>query len=280
MRLIKVTGGLGNQMFIYSMYLRMKKHFPDTQLDLSDMMHYHVHYGYELHRIFRLPKTEFCLPQALKKILEFLFFKTIIERKQNGSMIPYTCSYRWPLIYFKGFYQSEAYFSDIKEEVREAFTFDQGKASYKSRELLKQLDNDPQAVSLHIRRGDYLLPKHWEAIGCICQLPYYYNALHVMTERVRNPHYYVFSDDLEWCKQHLELGNAVFIDWNREEDSWQDMLLMSRCHHHIICNSTFSWWGAWLGQYPGTVTIAPKQWTSHEDSSRIIPNGWIQIPTN
>ena len=77
MRLIKVTGGLGNQMFIYAMYLRMRKHFPDTRLDLSDMMHYKVHYGYELRRVFRLPKTEFCLPQSLKKVLEFLFSTSI-----------------------------------------------------------------------------------------------------------------------------------------------------------------------------------------------------------
>lgn len=77
MRLIKVTGGLGNQMFIYAMYLRMRKHFPDTRLDLSDMMHYKVHYGYELRRVFRLPKAEFCLPQSLKKVLEFLFSTSI-----------------------------------------------------------------------------------------------------------------------------------------------------------------------------------------------------------
>lgn len=280
MRLIKVTGGLGNQMFIYAMYLRMKQRFPDTRLDLSDMVHYKVHHGYELHRVFHLPPTEFCIPQKLKKVLEFLFFRTIIERKQKGSMRPYTRRYGWPFIYFKGFYQSEKYFGDIRDEVRRAFTFAVEESSPATAAMLRRIDSDGQAVSLHIRRGDYLLPKHWEAIGCICQLPYYRNALRAMEERVPSPHYYVFSDDLEWVKQHLPLPAATYIDWNQGEDSWQDMLLMSRCRHHIICNSTFSWWGAWLNPRAEKVVIAPAQWTRHEDSHTILPPEWVQVPVH
>lgn len=75
MRLIKVTGGLGNQMFIYAFYLRMKKYYPKVRIDLSDMMHYKVHYGYEMHRVFNLPHTEFCINQPLKKVIEFLLYK-------------------------------------------------------------------------------------------------------------------------------------------------------------------------------------------------------------
>lgn len=131
MRLIKVTGGLGNQMFIYAFYLRMRKRFTDVRIDLSDMMHYKVHYGYEMHKVFNLPYTEFCINQRVKKVLEFLFFKTILERKQHGSMKPYTRKYRWPFIYFKGFYQNERYFEDIKDEVRNAFTFDLDKVNEK-----------------------------------------------------------------------------------------------------------------------------------------------------
>ncbi|MDD6891934.1 MAG: alpha-1,2-fucosyltransferase [Bacteroidales bacterium] len=278
MRLIKVTGGLGNQMFIYAMYLRMKKRFPDTRLDLSDMMHYNVHYGYEMHRVFGLPKIEFCLPQPLKKVLEFLFFRTIIERKQKGSLLPYTRRYRWPFVYFKGFYQSEKYFDDIRDEVRRAFTFRLDAAGPKTVSLLRVMDADDCSVSLHVRRGDYLSPQHWEAIGCICQLPYYQNALRKLEEQVPSPHYYVFSDDLEWVRQQLPLPGAVYVDWNTGEDSWQDMLLMSHCRHHIICNSTFSWWGAWLGNHPDKVVVAPEQWTRHEDSRVILPPEWLRVP--
>ena len=111
MRLIKMTGGLGNQMFIYAMYLKMKTIFPDVRIDLSDMVHYQVHYGYEMNKVFHLPRTEFCINRSLKKIIEFLLFKTILERKQGGSLVPYTRKYHWPWIYFKGFYQSEKYFA-------------------------------------------------------------------------------------------------------------------------------------------------------------------------
>lgn len=280
MRLIKMTGGLGNQMFIYAMYLQMKKRFPDTRIDLSDMLHYHVHYGYELHRVFRLPETEFRLPQKLKKVLEFLFFKTILERKQKGSLLPYTRSYGWPFIYFKGFYQSEKYFKEIKEEVRRAFTFAEDRAGQKTLDLARRMDQDGQAVSLHVRRGDYLQPKHWNAIGCICQLPYYRNAIKEMNGRVKQPHYYVFSDDLDWVKQHLDLPGACYIDWNKGEDSWQDMMLMSHCRHHIICNSTFSWWGAWLNPHEDKIVVAPERWTSQEDSRTIVPEEWIKVSIN
>lgn len=90
MRLIKMTGGLGNQMFIYAFYLKMKKLFPHTKIDLSDMMHYHVHHGYEMNRVFALPHTEFCINRTLKKLMEFLLCKVVYERKQKN--------YPWKLL--------------------------------------------------------------------------------------------------------------------------------------------------------------------------------------
>ena len=108
MRLIKVTGGLGNQMFIYAFYLRMKKYYPKVRID-----------------------------QPLKKVIEFLFFKKIYERKQApNSLRAFEKKYFWPLLYFKGFYQSERFFADIKDEVRESFTFDKNKANSRSLNML------------------------------------------------------------------------------------------------------------------------------------------------
>ena len=217
-----MTGGLGNQMFIYAMYLKMKTIFPDVRIDLSDMVHYQVHYGYEMNKVFHLPRTEFCINRSLKKIIEFLLFKTILERKQGGSLVPYTRKYHWPWIYFKGFYQSEKYFAGIEKEVREAFVFDIRRASRRSLRAMQEIKADPHAVSIHVRRGDYLLEKHWKALGCICQSSYYLNALAELEKRVKHPHYYVFSEDLNWVRQNLPLTKAEFIDWNKGEDSWQD----------------------------------------------------------
>ena len=273
MRLIKVTGGLGNQMFIYAFYLRMKKRFPKVRIDLSDMVHYKVHYGYEMHRVFNLPHTEFCINQPLKKVIEFLFFKKIYERKQApDSLRAFEKKYFWPLLYFKGFYQSERFFADIKDDVREAFTFDKRNANERSLRLLEQIGSDANAVSLHIRRGDYLLPKHWETTGSICQLPYY--------QRMNHPSYYVFSDDIPWVRENLPLENVVYVDWNKGEDSWQDMMLMSCCRHHIICNSTFSWWGAWLNPREDKIVIAPNRWFRHCETPNIYPAGWLTVAIN
>lgn len=274
-----MTGGLGNQMFIYAFYLKMKKLFPHTKIDLSDMMHYHVHHGYEMNRVFALPHVEFCMNRTGKKILEFLFFKTILERKQKG-LESFWKSYVWPLVYFKGFYQSERFFADIETDVRKAFTFDMTQASERSKEMAARMDADLNAVSLHIRRGDYLEPKHWENTGSVCQLPYYQNAIAAIKKQLDNPVFYVFSDDLAWVKENLPLDNAVYIDWNKGNDSWQDMMLMSHCRRHIICNSTFSWWGAWLDPHKDKTVIVPERWFRHTETPYIYPEGWIKVPIN
>lgn len=279
MRLIKMTGGLGNQMFIYAFYLKMRKHYPNTRIDLSDMVHYKVHHGYEMHRVFNLPHTEFCINQTLKKVMEFLFFKTILERKQNlTTLAAFEKPYFWPFIYFKGFYQSERFFATIHDEIRKAFTFDLSHANKKSIDMMKQIDATPNSVSLHIRRGDYLQSKHWTAIGSVCQLPYYQNAIAEMNRQIGHPSYYVFSDDMDWVKTNIPLENATYIDWNTGQDSWQDMMLMSHCQNHIICNSTFSWWGAWLNPRINKIVMAPQRWFNHSEAPYIYPEGWIKIP--
>lgn len=280
MRLIKMTGGLGNQLFIYALYLRMRRDFPHTYIDLSDMQHYKVHHGYEMRRVFGLPRTEVCFPQAFKKVVEFLFFRTILERKQGGSLRAYREPQGWPLLYFKGFYQHEKYFLDIEEEVRKAFTFDMTQANAQSIALADALARESRSVSLHVRRGDYLLPQHFASVGGVCSEAYFRNALTAVRERVDNPRFYVFSDDMQWVREQLALpADTVYVDWNTGEDSWQDMMLMSRCRHHIISNSTFSWWGAWLNPRADKLVVAPNRWTKQSDDTSILPPSWLQVST-
>ena len=275
-----MTGGLGNQMFIYAFYLQMQKKFPDVQLDLSDIVHYKVHNGYEMNSIFNLPKKEFRINQTLKKVIEFLFFKTIIERKQKDPLNIPNKRFFYPFIYFKGFYQSEKYFENIKDEVRMKFAFNLNLLNPRSKSMIHQIDADEHAVSLHIRRGDYLLPQHWKTIGCICQLPYYKNAISFIEKNIKEPTFYIYSDDINWVKQNISPNKVVYIDWNKEGESWQDMALMSHCRHHIICNSTFSWWGAWLNPSKEKIVVAPEQWFRHIETPYIYPKEWIKIPIN
>ncbi len=279
MRLIKMTGGLGNQMFIYALYVAMSKRHSDVRIDLSDMVHYRIHNGYELHRVFSLPCTELVINQTLKKIVEFLFFKTVLERKQRGSLEPYFGKQRWPLVYYKGFYQNEGYFRDCTDDVRRAFTFDEAKCNARTRHLLGEMEKEKCAVSFHVRRGDYMSPAVFATSGCVCGLPYYRNAIARVQELLPEAHFYVFSDDIAWARENLPLPpDTDFVDWNTGADSWQDMLLMSRCRHNVICNSTFSWWGAWLNAHPGKVVLAPSKWYAGMDSSCIVPEGWQKVP--
>ena len=108
----------------------------------------------------------------------------------------------------------------------------------------------------------------------------YLNAIAEMNKRISQPSYYVFSDDIAWVKENLPLPKAFFIDWNKGTESWQDMMLMSRCRHHIICNSTFSWWGAWLNPRENKTVIMPERWFRHCETPDICPDKWIKVPIN
>ena len=278
MRLIKMAGGLGNQMFIYAMYLSMHKRFGESvRIDISDILHLHPHNGYELHDVFCLPPCEFRANRLLKKVLEGTLFRIILERHQHSSMKAYREPIYWPWIYYKGFYQNERYFADVEQEVRQAFTFIEKKANHQSRLLMERLQADPYAVSIHVRRGDYVSPQYWQNMGQYTSKIYFLNALERMRALVPQAHFYVFSDDLLWVRQNLPLSDATFVDWNMGKDSWQDMMLMSACHHHIISNSTFSWWGAWLNPRTDKVVLAPQQWDSSHMASEIVPPSWITI---
>lgn len=282
MRLIKMTGGLGNQMFIYALYLRMKSRYKDVRIDLSDMQHYHYHYGYELHRIFDLPKDELTLPQWLKKVLEFLLFRTILERHEHGSLLHYDGPVRWPLVYYKGFYQNLMYFQGHEDEIRRAFTFNVEKASERNRQLVEELEGERNSVALHVRRGDYIKPQFYNRIGCVCQVPYYRRAIDEMSRLVPDAKFYVFSEDVEWVRDNLSLPeDTVFVNWNKGNDSWQDMLLMSCCHHNIICNSTFSWWAAWLNAHADKQVLCPDHWYADDGGNiPLYPDNWMRISTN
>lgn len=168
----------------------------------------------------------------------------------------------------------------MADDIRKAFTFNPRLSNKKTKEMSEQIDHDENAVSIHVRRGDYLEPKYWKTTGCVCQLPYYLNAIAEMNKRISQPSYYVFSDDIAWVKENLPLPKAFFIDWNKGTESWQDMMLMSRCRHHIICNSTFSWWGAWLNPRENKTVIMPERWFRHCETPDICPDKWIKVPIN
>ena len=133
------------------------------------------------------------------------------------------------------------------------------------------------SVSIHVRRGDYLNGYYYETLGKICDIAYYQRAIGTIKERVDNPHFYIFSDDPDYVTENLTIENATFVNFNRGNDSWQDMYLMSQCKHNIIANSTFSWWGAWLNNNPQKVVVAPSHWFANMDNDEIVLPEWIRL---
>jgi hypothetical protein len=176
-----------------------------------------------------------------------------------------------------GFYQGEKYFAENKEAVRAAFRFRSPLAG-EAAELAQKI-RQGNSISLHVRRGDYTLPKYEKLYG-MTDMSYYERAIAHMAEHVSSPHFFVFSNDVSWCREHMKLPfPTVYADdaSRGPKDSFH-MELMSLCKHHIIANSSFSWWGAWLNRHPDKIVIAPKRW--HADGTPgddIVPASWIRI---
>lgn len=183
-------------------------------------------------------------------------------------------------VYLDGYWQSERYFADIAEVIRTDFTFPAMTGS-RNLELSKRILESHSPVSLHVRRGDYVNnAKTAKFHGGICSMEYYQKAVQMIQGISENPLFVVFSDDPSWVRINFTLPpNTVYVDWNSGSKSFQDMQLMASCSHHIIANSSFSWWGAWLGRNPEKTVIAPARWFNGDlsDGSGVVPEQWIKI---
>lgn len=181
-------------------------------------------------------------------------------------------------IYLEGYWQSEKYFSDIEDVIRREFTVKM-EPDPMNRQIAESIERS-EAVSVHVRRGDYVLNPSTSVFHGICTLDYYREAIENIASHAQRPHFYFFSDEPEWVKENLNPGYpATFIDHNGPDKACEDMRLMSLCKHHVIANSSFSWWGAWLCRNPEKIVIAPKRWFKKEDMNtrNLIPEKWIRI---
>jgi len=181
-------------------------------------------------------------------------------------------------IYIDGYFQSEKYFSQIRRRIIDEFSFPEldNQNSVINNRILK----DENSVSIHIRRGDYLKEQVLEYHG-VLPLSYYSKSINELNSMFESLTFYFFSDDPEFVKENFNnVKNKILIEGNVGSDSWKDICLMKSCKHHIIANSSFSWWGAWLSERNG-ITLAPEKWFNPEianfDINDIVPNDWKLI---
>lgn len=280
--LVNIKGGLGNQMFQYAFYqavLQQKNEKEQIYLDIEQCVSGFSHHGYELEKVFHAPREDIAPDDILTKINNtHSVYKQYNEEyhslykdiKKNNQLITI----------YDGYWQTEKYFKEIEDKIREIFHFDETKLNESSRTHLQEIKLNKNSVSIHVRRGDYL--KNYQnkyLYGNICTKEYYQSAIEKIRKRIKDPiKFYIFSDDPDWVKQNLLVPNSIIIECNKGEDSWQDMCLMSYCRHHIIANSSFSWWGAWLGNNKDKIVIAPDVWINSGDTPDILPVDWIKLP--
>lgn len=273
MHIVSVSGGLGNQMFQYAFYLSLKS---ENKYVFYWVAPYERHNGFELDIVFGIKQKLYC--NYFLKIFKFST-KYLGERNTDINWGNFCAKqYHSTLIYHSGYWQSEKYFYNIQNLIRETFSFKTNKLNIKSKDLLHKI-RSVVSVSLHIRRGDYLSDMGAkELLGNICTSTYYLKAINNIRMSIIDPvSFFVFSDDIDWAMDTFKIFDFNYINWNINEESWMDMCLMSNCKHNIIANSSFSWWGAWLNKNPNKIVITPTKWFNHHEALDIIPDKWIKI---
>ncbi len=179
--------------------------------------------------------------------------------------------------YLIGYWQTEKYFSDIRQTLLQDFSVT-SEAKGNNKKLLDEIRSNEDSISIHVRRGDYVSNASASKFHGLKNQTYYHKALSVILKKCKNPILYVFSDDPTWCKNYLKFEQkTVYVEGNK--DGFEDMRLMINCKHNIIANSSFSWWAAWLNNNPDKIVVAPAVWFNDPsiDTSDVVPVSWIKV---
>jgi len=273
MIVVDLIGGLGNQMFQYAAAKALAVEKKQKLFVNTDAFKTYKLHQYGLHH-FNISANIFEKPNKYVNFLRRQLYASAQYREVEFSYNEAFFSLNAADIFLTGYFQSEKYFSRIASQIRKDFEICSPlKKNTKDLLLKMQAIN---SVSIHIRRGDYIgNPVHETDNGA-----YYQKAIKTIQSAVEQPVFFVFSDDMAWVKENLFIENeTVFVDFNDALSNFEDLKLMSACKHHIIANSSFSWWGAWLDPNPEKIVTAPEKWFngSSFNSIDVIPNSWIKL---
>jgi hypothetical protein len=300
---VRLMGGLGNQLFQYALGRRLahgnaarlyldasgyghpKKADPVLGVRVCGLSHFNIvgeilegaieaaargiplrrwrrKAGQSVRRLLDLGKPYFLRHEIIEPLEQrFRFDSRVRERSFSGT------------ISVRGYWQSERYFSDIEGRLRAELTLQRAPTAQNAD--LAQRIGGTNAVGVHVRHGDNANTVA-AALG-VLHRRYYDDAMGAIRGHVSNPVYFVFSDDVAWARELLGSGSAItYVDHNGPADSHEDLRLMSMCKHHILANSTFGWWGAWLGKKEGQVVYAPSRYYQNVDRPNpdLYPPDW------
>jgi len=292
MIILQISGGLGNQMFQYALgkalayskktsfklFINDYSKYHNRQFDLD-----HLNINYELATIKEVKKYHNlqlcrfplnCLNKPANTLLFLLTKRQVV--KENGFYYNPRIFDLEGDLFLKGCWQSPKYFTQIEPKLRQDFTFKAPPVN-KNKQIIKQIKKE-NAVSVHIRRGDYLHHKFNKILG-LCSIQYYYASIKYIADKIIDPVFYFFSHDPIWVKQNFQLPYKMVIIDHNQDKNYEDLRLMTCCKHHIISNSTFGWWGAWLNSNKDKMVFAPKHWfnSASYTPKDLIPSDWIRI---
>ena len=300
-KIVKLMGGLGNQMFQYAFGKQLeKKHKCEVLYDLSwfelikrkwlenpeefaDTISVR---NYALD-IFPNLKTKFASEKEIKKVcfprfnkIRRLFGikpKSGIVLEKNAFIYEPELLEKRGSCYFEGYFQNEKYFLDMKDELIKTFELPELKPEDEyNKNLLQKIQSCENPVFIHVRRADYV------KLDWVISQNYYKNAVKYIKERVENPKFFVFGvGDIDYIKTKFDIGEEFEIigDNNKtNENFYEDLRLMMACKHAIIANSSYSWWAAWLSSQNKGIIIAPSPWI--DGQSEVICEDWVKIKSN
>ena len=290
MIIVQLKGGLGNQLFQYAAGLSLASyHNVQVKVDISALKKpdeaINTLRNFDLQHINFPPKiaTQAEIDELVKSDLVTTAFQKLLppfkrkiykEASYNFDPNFYKTGNH---LYLRGYRQSEQYFKNIQEQVRQQFVIQSHLINH-----LKEKAHELQSVdsvAVHIRRGDYS-DKKVTAYHGMLPLNYYKSAFEYMNEKVKNARFLIFTDDVKWVTENMTLPVfAEFVSGSITENHYEDFFLMSKCKHHVIANSSFSWWAAWMNPNTNKLIIAPNKWfnNSRLDTADLIPGGWIKI---
>ena len=277
MIIIQMAGGLGNQMFQYALYRQLismgkivkmddEAGFKEDEQRNPALAPFGITYERASRReIIRMTDASMFPPARIRRKLfgrhSHSYFE---ENKLFQAKI-----FDWDNVYLEGYWQSEKYFSNVAEILKKEFRIKSiGGLSVQAEERLREIEQT-QAVSIHIRRGDYLLPQNQVLFGDICTERYYEKAMKTIADRYPDVTFYLFTNDSEWAEKWIEKPYRIVpVEWAEAKD-YELLTLMSRCKHNILANSSFSWWASYLNENPDKMVIAPDKWLNGWDCSDI-----------
>ena len=282
MIVIKLWGGIGNQLFqyVFGQYLR-KSYKADVVYDVKSYAK--VDHSRKLEIEF-LDTTvpilednvcEFSRYRGVRnRIMLFLYRLNpknhfISEKRALPRKIKPNHKY-----FFQGYWQDIKYYDRLVSNDNYALRIK--KTPKEIVDYVKLIrESASNSCSVHIRRGDYFLPQNIGTFG-VCDANYFERAIRQMKNENANMEFFIFSDDLDWVRKNISLDESMTLIANYDIPQLAYIDLMSKCHHHIISNSSFSWWGAVLNQQPDATVIAPKKWLLNSDKT-IALDSWIKI---